>query len=273
LINPTHFLINRCNLIVLTFAPSFNNKNKTMEKKLIALVTGVSREMGLGFEVSKQLAQQGYKVIMTARQLSIVETLTEQLQTQGLDVLPLALDITDKESVARAADYVSTQFGKLDTLVNNAGAYFDAGGDVLSVDLNYVSEALSTNLIGTWQVIQGFMDLLRQSDLGRIVNVSSGAGSFSDPVFGLLHHPQQVPVYGITKLALNGLTVKLAKQLQDEHILVNAVCPGWVATYPGTAEWGARPVEEGAKSIVWAATLEKDGPTGGFFRDGQPLSW
>jgi NAD(P)-dependent dehydrogenase (short-subunit alcohol dehydrogenase family) len=244
-----------------------------MTTQLIALVTGVSREMGLGFEISKQLAQQGYKVVMTAREFSAVEALAMQLQSEGLDVLPLSLDSTNTESITNAAKVIETQFGQLDTLVNNAGAFFDAGGDVLSVDLGFVSDALNTNLLGTWRVIQGFMDLIRKSTHGRIVNVSSGAGSFSDPVFGLLHHPQNVPVYGITKLAVNGLTVKLAKQLKAEKILVNAVCPGWVATYPGTAEWGARPVSEGAAGIVWAATLPDDGPTGGFFRDKQPLNW
>lgn len=106
-----------------------------------------------------------------------------------------------------------------------------------------------------------------------MVNVSSGAGSFTDPVFGLTVHPGNVPVYALTKLALNGLTVKLARQLKNSHVKVNAVCPGFVATYPGTAEWGARPVSEGAKGIVWAATLPDDGPSGCFFRDGQALNW
>ncbi|MEO1256654.1 MAG: SDR family NAD(P)-dependent oxidoreductase [Bacteroidota bacterium] len=105
------------------------------------------------------------------------------------------------------------------------------------------------------------------------MNVSSGAGSFEDTIFGLSVHQGIVPAYGLTKLALNGLTVKTARQLKDEKIKVNAVCPGFVATYPGTEEWGARPVEEGARGIVWAATLDQNGPTGGFFRDGAPLKW
>jgi NAD(P)-dependent dehydrogenase (short-subunit alcohol dehydrogenase family) len=244
-----------------------------MATQHIALVTGVSREMGLGFETSRQLAQKDFKVIMTARQLEAVAPLTEKLQKEGLDTVAMQLDTQDDASVQALAQQVAAQYGKLDVLVNNAGAFFDAGSSILTADLSYVQDALNTNLIGTWRVIQGFMPLIRKSGAGRIVNVSSGAGSFTDPIFGLLNHPQNVPVYGITKLALNGLTVKLAKEVKDEEILVNAVCPGRVATYPGTAEWGARPVSEGAAGIVWAAMLPQDGATGGFFRDGVALTW
>jgi NAD(P)-dependent dehydrogenase (short-subunit alcohol dehydrogenase family) len=158
-------------------------------------------------------------------------------------------------------------------LVNNEGAFFDQGNQPLSTDFQFASEAFDTNLFGTWRMIKAFVPLLKNSEAGRIVNVSSGAGSFSDPVFGLPHHQGIVPVYSLTKLALNGLTVKLARELQDTNITINSVCPGFVATYPGTEQWGARPVNEGVKGIVWAATLPQDGPSGGFFRDGQPLGW
>lgn len=244
-----------------------------MATQQIVLITGVSREMGLGFETSRQMAQKGYKVMMTARNLDSVSVLAEKLRQEGLDTLAMQLDTQDPGSVHRLAEQIDAQFGRLDVLINNAAAFFDAGGDALGADLGFVREAFETNLIGTWQVIQGFAALLRRHAGSRIVNVSSGAGSFTDPVFGLMHHPQNVPVYSLTKLALNGLTVKLARQLKEEGILVNAVCPGWVATYPGTAEWGARPVQEGASGIVWAATLAPDGPTGGFFRDGAEIGW
>ena len=103
--------------------------------------------------------------------------------------------------------------------------------------------------------------------------MSSGAGSFGDPTFGLAHHFSKVPVYGITKLALNGLTVKLARQFKESKIKINSVDPGFTATYPGTETWGARPVSEGAKSVLWAALLPDDGPSGGFFRDGKKIDW
>lgn len=241
--------------------------------KPIALVTGVSREMGLGFETARQLAALGHHVLIAARDLDSARLLAAKITAEGYNADAFPLDVTDSDSVARLAEIVLEQFGRLDVLVNNAGAYFDANGMILNTDISFAQDALNTNLLGAWRMVKAFVPLLRKSENARIVNVSSGAGSFSDPVFGLSHHPQNVPVYGITKLALNGLTVKLARELEADSILVNAVCPGFVATYPGTAEWGARPVSEGAKGIVWAATLPDNGPSGGFFRDGEQLGY
>lgn len=233
----------------------------------IALITGVSRSMGLGFETAKQLASLGYSVIITARDIEKVT----QLAAEGLT--PMSLDVTDEKSVTALASAIEKKFGRLDVLVNNAGGFFDQGGVALSTDIQFVKDAFDLNVLGTWRMVKAFKPLLEKSDSPRIVNVSSGAGSFSDPVFGMSNHPGHVPAYAVTKLALNGLTVKLAKELANTSIKINAVCPGFVATYPGTEAWGARPVEEGAKGIVWAATLSNDGPTGKLFRDGNLLAW
>jgi NAD(P)-dependent dehydrogenase (short-subunit alcohol dehydrogenase family) len=238
----------------------------TMDK--IALITGVSREMGLGYETAKQLADKGYKVIITAREFEKVKELADKI-----NVTAMALDITNDQSVQQLANDFEKQFGKLDVLVNNAGAFFDQDNEPLSADIQFIKDAFDTNLLGAWRMIKAFEPLLQKSESGRIVNVSSGAGSFGDPVFGLANHFSKVPVYGITKLALNGLTVKLARQLKETKIKINSVDPGFTATYPGTENWGARPVSEGAKGVVWAATLPDDGPSGEFFRDGQTLSW
>ena len=134
--------------------------------------------------------------------------------------------------------------------------------------------ALEMNLIGAWRVTQAMLPLLRRSSHARIVNVSSGAGAFESPIgFGLQKMGGVAPAYSVSKTALTALTLKLATELKDSGILVNAVCPGWTATYPGGEAQGARPVADGAASIVWAATLPDDGPSGGFFRDGQQIPW
>jgi NAD(P)-dependent dehydrogenase (short-subunit alcohol dehydrogenase family) len=243
-----------------------------METKKLALVTGVSREMGLGFEVARQLAGEGIKVIISARELDRVVPLAMKLKGEGLDVVPIVLDIWDETSIKNALWEIGERYGKLDALVNNAGGFYDEGGTPLTQTFEYMQKALDTNLFGTWRATKGFIPLLQKGDQPCIVNVSSGAGSFEDPDFGLVAKGD-ITAYGISKLALNGLTVKFAAELKEMGIKVNAVCPGFTATYPGTEAWGARPVAEGAGGIVWAATLPKDGPTGGLFRDGKPLPW
>ncbi len=239
-----------------------------MSTKKLALITGVSRETGLGLETARQLVKKNYDVIITARDLSKAKALADSINVEAME-----LDTSSDEHVAALASVVEKRYGKLDVLVNNAGAYFDQGGDPLTTDIQFIKDAFDTNLLGAWRMVKSFLPLLEKSTGGRIVNVSSGAGSFSDPVFGLAVHQGMVPVYGLTKLAMNGLTVKLARALSHTNIKVNAVCPGFVATYPGTEAWGARPVSEGAEGIVWAALIADDGPTGGFFRDGQKLNW
>lgn len=228
--------------------------------------------MGLGYEVARQLAGEGFKVIVSARDLDRVVPLSIKLKNEGLDVVPVVLDILDESSIGNAVWEIESRYGKLDSLVNNAGGFYDDGGTPLSQTFEYAHKALETNLFGTWRAIKSFIPLLEKSDNPLVVNVSSGAGSFGDPDFGLIAKGD-ITAYGISKLALNGLTVKLASELKTRGIKVNAVCPGFTATFPGTEEWGARPVVEGAGGIVWAASLPKDGPTGGFFRDGKPLPW
>lgn len=237
-------------------------------KSKIALVTGASRTSGLGFEIVKQLQDAGHEVVLTARNQDKAVELAQQI-----NAIPKQLDITDPASVEAIATMLKERYGYLDVLINNAGAFFDQGADPLDADMNFVKDALDTNLLGAWRMIQACYPLLIKSNHPRIVNVSSGAGSYSDPIFGLGNHFSKVPVYGITKLALNGLTVKLAKQFADSKIKINAVDPGFTATYPGTEAYGARPVHEGAKSIVWAALIPNDGPNGGFFRDGEQINW
>jgi NAD(P)-dependent dehydrogenase (short-subunit alcohol dehydrogenase family) len=154
----------------------------------------------------------------------------------------------------------------LDVLINNAGINYDTWETVENADLDgTVTETITTNLLGPWRVCQAFLPLLRKSHAGRIVNVSSESGSLASMASG-------PPAYQVTKAALNAMTRTLAGELRSARILVNAVCPGWVATKMG-GSGAPRSVSQGAASVIWAATLPDNGPTGGFFRDGTPLPW
>ena len=233
-----------------------------MDGPLVALVTGANR--GIGLEVCRQLAGLGYAVVLGSRDLAKGERAVAGLAPHGRVVQPCQLDVTDSESIERARARVAADFGRLDVLVNNAAILYDTWQRALDADLAQVREALETNLFGAWNMVRAFLPLLRQSRHARVVNVSSEAGSLAGMGGG-------TPAYSLSKAALNALTRMLAAELREDGILVNAVCPGWVATDMGGA--GGRPVAAGAASVVWAATLPDDGPTGGFFRDGRPLKW
>lgn len=215
-----------------------------------ALVTGANR--GLGLEVARQLATRGYDVLAGARDPASVP------EIEG--VRAVRLDVTDQQTVGA----LRRETEALDVVVNNAAIHYDTWQSVLTADLDVVREALETNTLGAWRVAMAFAPLLRESPQGRLVNVSSGSGALTGMGDG-------APAYSISKAALNALTLMLADALRRDRVLVNAVCPGWVATDMGGP--GGRPVSDGARGIVWAATLPDDGPTGGFFRDGRPIDW
>ena len=222
----------------------------------VALVTGANR--GIGLEVCRQLARLGFVVLLGARDAGRGARASRQLG--GGPISPIVLDVADDESVRAAAAGIE----RLDVLVNNAAILYDTGNRAATVDLDVVRAALETNLLGAWALSQALLPHLRRSGGGRIVNVSSEAGSLASMGGG-------TPAYQVSKAALNAFTRTLAGELRADGILVNAVCPGWVATDMGGP--GGRPVEQGAASVVWAALLPDDGPTGGFFRDGEAVPW
>ena len=228
----------------------------------VALVTGANR--GIGFEVCRQLAGRGFVVILTAREAAKAKAAAKKLSKVGT-VEPLLLNVADARTIEKAASDVSSRYDHLDVLINNAGINYDTWETAANADINdTVMDTITTNLLGPWRVCQAFLPLLRKSRAARIVNVSSESGSLAEMGAG-------PPAYQVTKAALNAFTRTLAGELRRARILVNAVCPGWVATDMGVG--GGRPVAEGAAGIVWAATLPDNGPTGGFFRDGKPLPW
>lgn len=219
----------------------------------ITLVTGGNR--GIGREVCRQLAARGHDVLLAARSLEAAERAAKEV-----GATPLRLDVTSAEDIARAA----AEIDRLDVLINNAAITYDTWQRATDADLAIVREAAETNLYGPWHLTQALLPALRRSPHGRIVNVSSEVASLTNMGGG-------TPAYTASKVALNALTRMLAAELRADGVLVNAVCPGWVATDMGGP--GGRPVADGAASVVWAAALPDNGPTGGFFRDGRPLPW
>ena len=229
----------------------------------VALVTGANR--GIGLEAVRQLARLGFTVLLGSRDAEKGAEAAAPMAEEGLKVIAVQLDVTDQASIETLKRWTQERFGKLDVLVNNAGVLYDSWQRAVGADLKVVREAFETNTLGPWRVSEAFLPLLRRSGSGRIVNVSSESGSLAGMGGG-------TPAYGVSKVALNALTRMLADELRGERILVNSVCPGWVATEMGGRD-APRSVEEGAGSVVWAATLPDSGPTGGFFRDGERLPW
>jgi NAD(P)-dependent dehydrogenase (short-subunit alcohol dehydrogenase family) len=219
------------------------------------MVTGANR--GLGLEVVKQLAALGHNVIAGSR-----DDAKGRQALEGIErVTVRQLDVADAKSVTAFGKWLEETHITIDALINNAAINYDTWQNVLNADLNEVHETLEANLFGAWRVTLACLPGLRRSHDARIVNVSSGSGQLSAMRGG-------TPGYGLSKLALNGLTLMMAKQLERDGVRVNAVCPGWVSTDMGG---GGRPIPEGAAGIIWAATEVT--ASGGFYRDTKPIPW
>ena len=224
-----------------------------------ALVTGGNR--GIGFEACRQLARTGLRVVLTARDAVRGEEAAQALRDEGLEVLFEGLDVTDGGSVEACVRRLSEAGTDIDVLVNNAGVYPTEG--VFQVDEVTFRGALEINTLGPFRTCRAFVPAMVRRGYGRVVNVSSGGGSFGEGIGPV--------AYGASKAALNALTVKVAEAARGD-VKANAMCPGWVRTDMGGA--GApRSPEQAADTLVWLATLPPDGPNGGFFRDRRPIPW
>jgi NAD(P)-dependent dehydrogenase (short-subunit alcohol dehydrogenase family) len=239
--------------------------------KKIALITGANK--GIGYEIARQLGKQGYLILVGSRDKKRGQAATDRLKAEGIDAHLQLLDVTHDPSHVRTRDFIENEYGRLDVLVNNAGAAHDKVLKPSEIPIDTVREVFEPNFFGVIAVTQVLLPLLRKSDAGRIVNLSSSLGSLTtlaDPTsfdgqFRLLG-------YGASKAALNMFTVQLAHELRDTPIKVNSVHPGWIKTDMGGPE-APGTVEQGADTAVWLATLPSDGPTGGFFSERQPLAW
>ena len=234
-----------------------------------ALVTGANK--GIGFEIARGLGANKIVVLMGARDEARGKAAAEQLKSEGIDARAVLLDVTNQDSIARAAQWIKNQFGHLDILVNNAG--IAEWGKPSEIDLAKVREVYETNLFGPMAMIQTMLPLLRKSARGRIVNVSSHLGSLAmatDPQSPL---SQFLALgYCTSKSALNSMTVQFANELRQTPIKVNAICPGYCAT-DLNGNSGPRTAAQGAVAAVRYATLADDGPNGGFFDEDGPVAW
>jgi NAD(P)-dependent dehydrogenase (short-subunit alcohol dehydrogenase family) len=218
-----------------------------------ALVTGANR--GIGRAVAERLASEGLEVIVAGRdEANVLET------ADAIGGTPLRLDVTDDAAVQSAVE----RTGQIDVLVNNA-AILDEGQDVLTEDEERVSAVLDTNLLGAWRVARAVVPGMLERGYGRVVNVSSGAGSFEGGLWSA------APAYSVSKAALNALTVVLAARTSGTNVKVNAADPGTVKTR--MAPYAGRTAEQAAEHIAALALLPDDGPSGGFFHEGRPEAW
>ena len=234
------------------------------EDRPLALVTGAAR--GIGAEVARQLAVEGYAVVVTARDATSAAAHAATLAADGHVAVGATLDVADPDSVAALAREVGGR--PLRVLVNNAAAFADWTETATGADLDGARTVMDTNLFGPWRVVQALLPALRAGAPARVVNVGSGSGSHGDTQFGLSTNPVST-AYAVSKAALHALTVKLAVELRDAGIVVNAVDPGLTATAPGMEAMGARPVPDGAASVLAALRA----PAATFTRDGEPLPW
>ena len=237
------------------------------KEQRIALVTGANK--GIGFEVARQLARKGFHVFLAARHEKAGQAAAGRLRTEGVnegygEITFLKIDISNADSIRRAAEEFSRKSDRLDALVNNAGILLEDDKEALTITPEIFETTLRTNTLGALLMSQAFVPSLKKSDAPRIVNVSSGGGQLADGADGW------APAYCISKTALNGVTVQLAAALPK--FAINSVCPGWVRTDMGGAN-ATRSVAEGASGIVWLSADAPQDQTSKFWRDRKVIPW
>ena len=229
----------------------------------VAVVSGGNR--GIGLEVCRQLAQHGWRVLLTSRDEARGRAAAAALGANGDAVAWYALDVNSAQSVRQLRAELERDYGHIDALINNAAILIDRRTNVLDDEPDHFRATLETNLIGPLMLCQAFIPMMRQQGYGRVVNVSSDSGQMENLDW-------DTPAYSVSKTALNALTQLFAHAVRGENVLVNAVCPGWVRTDMGGPN-ADRSVAQGADTIVWLAELPTGGPSGGFFRDRQRIAW
>jgi len=241
--------------------------------KKVALITGANK--GLGLETARQLGKQGITVLMGARDLAKGEAAAADLKKDGIDARAVKLDVNDPADYAAVAKAIEKDFGRLDILVNNAGLLLDSrkGNETSTTSAEVLRKTFDTNFFAVVALTQALLPLVRKSEAGRIVNLSSILGSLTlHATKGSYVYDAKTFAYDASKAALNAFTIHLAHELQGTKIKVNSAHPGWVKTDMG-GEGAVLEIEEGGKTSVQLATLPEDGPTGGYFHMGKSIAW
>jgi NAD(P)-dependent dehydrogenase (short-subunit alcohol dehydrogenase family) len=247
---------------------------------LIAFITGGNR--GLGLQTARELGVKGISVVLGVRDLSKAEVALTTLRKEGIHAEAIRLDLADFGTHEEAFSYFSKRHGHLDILVNNAAVWLEeppskvaqpGGNRTSTLPIEILRKTIETNFFGTVALTQRLLPLLRRSEGGRVVNVSSIQGSLAlhaDPSSAIF--PYKVFAYDASKAALNSFTIHLAHELRNTPIKVNSAHPGWVKTEMG-GEGASMEISEGGKTSGWLATLPEDGPTGGFFHMQDAVPW
>ncbi|WP_105012717.1 SDR family NAD(P)-dependent oxidoreductase [Salinibacter sp. 10B] len=234
-----------------------------MSTQRTALVTGGNR--GIGLAICKDLAERGLHVVLGSRDEANGEAAARPIRAQGGTVRVEQIDVAEPGSITNCYERLAADDVAVDVLVNNAGIYPE--NDALDATIDQLDRAWTVNTRGPWLLVKAFVPDMIERGYGRVVNMSSGSGSFGE---GL--DPEHA-AYAASKSALNVLTMTLDDALPDESdVKVNSMCPGWVHTRMG-GEAAPRTPEEGADTALWLATLPSDGPSGGFFRDRERIPW
>ncbi len=229
--------------------------------KRTILITGSSK--GIGFETARQLGNLGHQIFLSGRNDLRLTNSVEKLKGEGIDCEGLLMDINDEKSIHQASAEFAKLKIKLDVVINNAAVLYHEDRSILQEN-ELLPQTLTNNSIGALRVCRAFLPYMNNP--ARIINISSGGGSMTDPIGGWS------PAYCVSKSLLNSITRHLAYELQSKNISVNAVCPGWVQTDMG-GKGASRNVEQGAETPVWLASEAAQELTGNFFRDKKQIPW
>ena len=234
-----------------------------MTNKKLAAVTGGNR--GIGFQICRDLAKEGFAVILTARSAEKGLEAAEKLKDEGLDLKFHQLDIINSDSIEEFHQYITDDFGKLDVLINNAAILPEPISNALSAELREIRDTIETNVYGAIVLCQKIIPLMIKNNYGRIVNLSSGVAQLKDMGGGYF-------AYRVSKTALNAVTKIFAAETSGYDIQVNCVDPGWVKTDMGGPGAGSTP-EEGADTAVWLSSRPEGEPSGKFYKDRKIIDW